>query len=56
MFSANSGAEIGVVSNSEFDGDDSVLVVVKAVQVKAEWALYSRRITQQRNLGWVIAG
>ena len=38
MFAANSGAEVGVVSNGEFDGDDNAPVVVKTVQVGAEWA------------------
>ena len=38
MLAANSGTEVGVVSNGEFDGDDNVPVVVKAVQVWTEWA------------------
>ena len=38
MFAANSGTEVGVVSNGEFDGDDNSPVVVKAVQVGAQWA------------------
>ena len=38
MFSSNSGTKVGVVSNGEFDGDDNAPVVVKTVQVGAEWA------------------
>ena len=38
MFAANSGTEVGVVSNGEFDGGDDSPVVVKTVQVGAEWA------------------
>ena len=38
MFAANSGAEVGVVSNGEFDGDGNVPVVVKTVQAWTEWA------------------
>ena len=38
MFASNSGAEVGVVSNSELDGDDNSTVMAKTVQVGTEWA------------------
>lgn len=38
MLASNSGAEVGVVSNSELDGDDHSTVMVKTVQVGTEWA------------------
>ena len=38
MFAANSGTEVGVVSDGEFDGNDNASVVVKTVQVGAKWA------------------
>ena len=38
MFAANSGTEVGVVSDGEFDGNDNAPVVVKTVQVGAKWA------------------
>ena len=37
MFASNSGTEVGVVSNGELDGDDNSPVMVKTVQVGAEW-------------------
>ena len=38
MFAANSGTEVGVVSDGEFDGNNNAPVVVKTVQVGAKWA------------------
>ena len=38
MFAANSGAEVGVVGDGEFDGNDDAPVVVKTVQVGAKRA------------------
>ena len=38
MFAADSGTEVGVVSDGEFDGNDNAPVVVKTVQVGAKWA------------------
>ena len=39
MFAANSGAEVGVVGDGEFDGNgDAPVVVVKTVQVGAKRA------------------
>ena len=38
MFAANSGTEVGVVCDGEFDGNDSAPVVVKTVQVGAKRA------------------
>ena len=37
MFASNSGTEVGVISNGELDGDDNSPVMVKTVQVGAEW-------------------
>ena len=38
MFAANSGAEVGVVGDGEFDGNNDAPVVVKTVQVGAKRA------------------
>ena len=38
IFAANSDTEVAVVSNGEFDGDDNSPVMVKAIQIEAEWA------------------
>ena len=38
VFASNSGTEVGVVSDGEFDGNDDAPVVVKTVQVGAKWA------------------
>ena len=38
MFAANSGTEVGVVSDGEFDGNNNAPVVVKTVQVGAKRA------------------
>ena len=38
MFAADSGTEVGVVSNGEFDGDENSPIVVKTVQVGAKRA------------------
>ena len=38
MFAANSGTEVGVVGDGEFDGNNNAAVVVKTVQVGAKWA------------------
>jgi hypothetical protein len=38
MFAANSGTEVGVVGDGEFDGNDNAPAVVKAVQVGAKRA------------------
>ena len=35
---SNSGTKVGVVSNGELDGDGNSPVMVKSVQVGAEWA------------------
>ena len=39
MFASNSGTKIGVVSDGELVGDDDAPVVVKVVQVGAEWTV-----------------
>ena len=39
MFAANSGTEVGVVGDGEFDGNDNAPVVVKTVQVGAKRAV-----------------
>ena len=36
MFAANSGTEVGVVGDGEFDGNDDAPVVVKTVQAGAK--------------------
>ena len=38
MFAADSGTEVGVVSDGEFNGNDNAPVVVKTVQVGAKCA------------------
>ena len=38
MFAANSGTEVCVVGDGEFDGNDGAPVVVKTVQVGAKRA------------------
>ena len=38
MFAANSGAEVGVVGDGEFDGNNDAPAVVKTVQVGAKRA------------------
>ena len=38
MLASNSGTEVGVVSNGELDGDDNSPVMIKTVQVWAQWA------------------
>ena len=38
VFAANSGTEVGVVSDGEFDGNDNAPVVVKTVQIGAKRA------------------
>ena len=60
MFAANSGTEVGVVSNGEFDGDDNSPVVVKTVQVGAEWTAGVVVVAGRRGSGtgimiWVTA-
>ena len=37
MFASDSGTKVGVVSDGEIDGNDDAPVVVKTVQVGAEW-------------------
>ena len=54
MFAADSGTEVGVVSNGEFDGDDNSPVVVKTVQVGAEWAAGVNVVIGRRGSGTSI--
>ena len=51
MFASNSGTEVGVVSNGELDGDDNSSVMVKTVQVGAEWAADGIVVIDRRGSG-----
>ena len=51
MFAANSGTEVGVVSDGEFDGNNNAPVVVKTVQVGAKWAAGVIAVVDMRGSG-----
>ena len=56
MFASNCGTKVGVVSsNGELDGDDDTPVVVKTVQVGAEWAAGVVVVVVDRRGGAAIA-
>ena len=55
MFASNSGTKVGVVSDGELDGDDDAPVVVKTVQVGAEWAVSAVVVVVDRRGSAAIA-
>ena len=58
MLASNSSGEVGVVSNSELDGDDNSTVMAKTVQVGTEWAAGIIIVVGRRGGGteWAIGG